>query len=468
MQPLIVAMLLSQPALPEPHIRHVRVKSVLEAKATSVVLNLLSTSPAIEVPHLVGNMVRFDAEKYHPRAADLKRFLTAWEEFKYDPAFNVLRIVNGKVVVSTLHDPALIEAHATEAPVVDFPYFLMRAMSTIKDQGGNATIFGGLYYELSGHPATEAELVKSLGIDPGDDLLEYFDKLPSQLRAATLKSGVTGKRRRFDMLATAARFHGWLIVTRDVADGEQDGKSDPISSLARLRVVASETIYSRSNGMPGFFLSDGNGKRQDVAPHNVVVSDMVLDRNGNRNPHSTRLQFCIACHWAGDARGLLPLKNDVLTMKRRGIKIADPLIDRLYRGDPDTPGEELHLLMARAREDLVLTMVKCLEIGDSPGWPVEGEKLDLTQSVRLAGEYMTKRVSDYNYQPIGAREALTELGFEKVPKEAVAAVEMFNKEIDIDAINGEPLDLALLRKGFEIDRFHWSLIQAEVFQRMRR
>ena len=455
------------------YVRWVRVDNARQHKGTSVILNKISTSSVIHVPPLVGNMVLVDATKYVRTKGDfadpddLARFLKAWEELRFDPAFNVLAIRNGKVVRTTLHDPELIARHQTQAPVVEFRYLLTRSLTTVKDQFGDATIFGGSYYDLAGYPKTEGELLKQLGIDPGDDLLAYFDKLPSQLRVAMEKSAVTGKTRRIDFLPTAARATGaWLSATRDVEDGEQAGKNDPLESLARMIVKAVEILHARANGMEGFFLSDGRGDRQDVAPHQVVAADMVLDRQGRRNPHSTRLQGpidCIVCHMAASdgARGLLAVRNDVLLQRRAGIEINSEQLKRLYNGDPDTLGEDLQLFIERARDDQVLAFIRA-----TGGWPGLDltKKEDTTKIVRQVAEFLVSEFREYNYEPVDARQALREIGVaEKIPDAVGDAAALFNKMVPVS--RGEDINLARLRKGFEISRFRWSLIRAEVFLR---
>lgn len=454
-------------------VRWVRVDNVRQYKGTSVILNKVSTSSAIHLPPLVGNMVLVDATKYvrtkgeHPDPDDLKRFLAAWESLRFDPAFNVLRIVNGKVIRTTLHSPELIARHHTEAPVVEFRYLLSRALTTVQDQGGDATIFGGIYYDLAAYPKTEIDLIRQLGIDPGDDLLAYYDKLPNQLRVAMEKSAVTGKARRIDFLPTAARPTGaWFAATRDVEDGKQAGRNDPLESLDRMIVFAVEILHARSNGMMGTFLANGGGERQDVAPHNAVVADMVLDRQGRRNPHSTRLQGpidCIACHMAASdqARGLLAVRNDVLLQRRAGIEINSEQLKRLYQGDPDTPGEDLQLFFDRARDDQVLAFVRA-----TGGWPGLDltKKEDTTRIVRHVSEFLVSEFREYNYESVGSRQALLEIGVtEKIPDAAGDAAALFNKLVPV--VPGENINLARLRKGFEISRFRWSLIRAEVFLR---
>lgn len=470
---LAVAMLLSQGEVPVvanhqrdptlvPIYRHIRVRNDLDAKAGSLALNLISTNSQIVLPVLKGNLLVFDANDYATTPEDLKRFLRTWEELQYDPAFNKLTIVEGKVLRETLHPQELVAQLGTEAPVVDIDYFLVRALSTIKDQGGNATIFGGLYYEFAGIPGTENALIKTTGIDPGDDLIKYFEKLPSQRRAAMEKSGVSGKSRRIDLLATAARFAAWYMATRDVADGQQGDAFDPFISIVKMIVIASEVIYVRYNGLHGFALFNGQGERADVGPHDVVVSDMYRDVDQKRNPHSTRLQmpYCLDCHWKGTNRGIIPFTNDILLQARAGIKLSDPKLKELYQADPVTEGAEVQTVIARGRTDLVKAVLRTSAIGAAPGWPQgKGDQLD---GPALASSYIIKKFRQYLYEPIDARIALQELNVPDVPAQLGDAALMFNKIVPVT--QAEPLTIARLRKGFKVNRFRWSLVRAGAYQ----
>lgn len=472
MNGIVLAILLSQQpviiAEPPPQYQLIRVRSVKDAKIASLVLNCLSKNSTIVPPVLEGNMVRFNIRDYAPLEKDFIRWRTAWEELRFDPAFNVLAIINGKVNRQTLHAPELIQQFNSEAPVVDIDYFIYRALSTIKDQGGNSTIFGGLYYEFAGIEKTEVDQLKALGLGEAEDLLEFFNKLPSQRRTAQKKSVVSGKPRRIDFIATLAKFSGWVASTRDIEDGEQDGRNDPFVAIARMRVKAVETIFTQPNGLPGYALFDGQGNRQDEAPNKVVAADGYRDRNGDRNPHATRLQVlsCFDCHWSrDDSKGFLPIKNDILERQKKNIILNDPILKQLYQGDPLTPGEELHTLISRARDDLNIAVYKTTNLagkGMVVGWPGDPEGKN---TVRQMGQYLVKRYQEYAYEPINARDALVELNYTDVPEKLGDALAMFNKLVPLAV--GENPDITDLRSGSELDRFHWSLIRAEVFLKRR-
>ena len=448
--------------------RYFRVTSPDEVKGASLLLNTWSTARRIKTPVFIpgAGLVRFDALDYVRNEKDLKRFLSAWEDFKFDPAFNELRIVSEKVIRNSLHDPLLVELLATEAPVVDFQYANARGTTTIKAQGGNADIFGGRYYELADIPDTEVGLYKSVGIDFGDkSVLEYFDELPSELRTGTLISGVSGKKRRTDGRPTEAAFSGMIFRTLDVADGKQDGKSDPFESLLVLRAVASEIIYTRPNGLHGFALYDGAGKRQDVAPPDVVKADSYVNRSGQRIPHAAQLQgsyTCLACHWSNDdSTGLITLRNDVLEQAKRGLVPTDRRVLDLYQGDPKVG--ELFNVFDRARLDLKQAVLRTTAVDGVPhGWGEDQQKI-----VRTAGSFIVSSVHGYFHEPVDVRDALRELGV-KPPEALGDAMLLFHKMVPPTLDVGEGLPLSQLRLGFEVSRFDWSLSRSDALRRLRK
>lgn len=443
--------------------RYIRVNSLDEIRGAALLLNESSDTAVIRPPVLVKNFVRFDAQWYCKDEKSLKRFLAAWEELRFDPAFSEFKVVNNKAVrVASLHDPALVELLGTEAPVVDFAYYSVRAQSSLKAQGGEATIFGGLQYEFDGIPPKEADLYKSVGIDFGDkNLIEYFDAQPSQRRTGTATSGVSHKPRRTDFLPSEI-FGGVVAATRDVEDGNQVGASDALTSLLFLKVKATEIIYTRHNNLHGFALYDGEGARQEVAPSKIVKAPEFLDRNGLQVPHASELQSkwtCRKCHWAkGDSNGLIDVVNDVLEQKRRGITNLDERVIALYQGDTK-PGGELFTIFEDSRRNLKGAILRAVAVEGIPvGWGDPKQSI-----VKTAGEFLVKSYQDYFYQPLDARDALRELGYQP-PAELGDALEMFNKVVPIET---ESLTIGRLRKGFEVDRLNWSLNRADAQRRLR-
>lgn len=493
----------------------------LDRMAGNLAIHLVSNNSVVKRPTEIGAgyLLRLDVRHYAIFEKDRKRFLKTWEELRFDPFFNklvtkdtikVLELENGEpptvAVVrngETVHVrlDQLLEGEVarlpakhlpaktylklrvllqTEAPVVSLPYVLTRMLTAVKDQGGSATVFSGLYVEFFGLEETPAKgtaldaLLATIGTGDGIDVEAFFARVPSERRLAMWKSRVTGKPRRVDLLPAQTVITGaWVSITQDPADGNYSGLSHAMKSLVRLNAAAREVIWATPLELHGFGLYDGKGGLQREAPSPVVSAEIYRDRNGASCPHSARLQpaiSCIECHWAkDDAEGFRPLRNDVLTLKqRRGVVPVDDvnlrkqdlyevqqMLERLYQGDPRRG--EVEELISRARADLSKAVLRV-----TGPWP--GGRGDQTDVVRLAGAHLVKVYQRYSYEPIDARDALRELGVRPPDKLAEAAA-LFAQLVP--AGRYETATLEALRAGDEVNRFDWSFEYAFAAERMQ-
>lgn len=484
----------------------------LDWKASAVALGLLSgfsePTPPVRLPG--GYLLRVDLTKYVPdQGKSLARFAQTWEELRFDPAFNKLvtnttvalldeetqlhqtKVVrDGEEVTVTLVD--LLQGEAarlpskhipqaewrelcgllgTEAPIVDFRYLVTRGLTAIKAQFGNRTLFGGLYYDFNGFPATEAEFLKFIGVGDGGSLEAFYARLPSERRVGMWKSAVTEKERQVVIFpAETVPTGSWGAITRDPNRENSGGRFSAMRTLIGFKFAASEGIFVSPVGLHWFLLWDGDGKIQEVAPQSVVAADGYRDRFGNRSPHSKELQpaiSCIKCHWAiDDSDGWKPLRNDVLALNRRGLvpiadldlrgrsvrEVRDKLV-ALYKGEPDK-------LVTRARDDLDEAV---LRVSGGP-WPrAENQRIS---DVRLAGQRLVTVYEQYNYEPVDASIALYELGIVP-PRNHKDAVAVFNKAVP-PTPGGLLEDVAIgsIQDGLYINRYDWAVSYAFVWERM--
>lgn len=493
--------------------RYVWIQSAsdLDAKSVSLAVNLLSLNSELKAPPATagGYLVRLDARNYAPHLEDRQRWLKTWELLRFDPSFSrlvtrdtarLVELSDGKpamvwawrgewvqVRIDQLMDgdvarlPAINipqEAMAdlkamlkTEAPIVSLPYFLFRSLTTIKDQGGNATIFGGLYYEFQGTDSKSADaLLRSLGV--GDGAPNFFDRIPSERRVAMWKRGPTGKPGQIIFQPTQTVLSGgWVGITGDPADGNYDGIANAMQSLLGLKVAAREYIYTKPNRLHGFALANGQGVLQQEAPAAVALAPVYMDRNGKANPHSGRLQnatSCIQCHWARDASsGFISVSNDVLTLrKRRGfvplddvtsrrkdLAVVQSQLEQLYAFDPDRNEK----LISRARDDLSEAVLRA-----TGPWP--GGKGDQTDVVLLASTHLLGIINRYAYEPVDARDALRDLGVDPPAKLADALI-LWEKSLDRGTI--DDVTIASIGAGLEVPRYSWSIAYSFVAARWK-
>jgi hypothetical protein len=182
---------------------------------------------------------------------------------------------------------ALYQQLGTEAPVVRGDWLLATATKA------------PLYDILLDLPATVDQLAARLGININDDINHPGLAEPDNLvRVGFRRSEVALHNRLVERHLGGAGQYLWLTYDFDSSQGNQDLLSNPLGPAARDRQrfvhdfqnVAGEVIFSLPNGMQGYMLVDGAGRRIDVASTKVV-----------RDPHRrdgvvTNGLSCLGCH----------------------------------------------------------------------------------------------------------------------------------------------------------------------------
>lgn len=497
--------------------------SLEDRQVTSFGVNTVSRSSTVRAPQrLTDFLVRIDLRHYVRSKSgdfnveDLGDYLTFWEELRFDPTFSLLltpdmqRFAGVEVVevkrwfkwkipgelghhyemrpelvkVAAIKagevlrvNGALPEAYealqvecATEAPIVELRYMLTRLLTTIKGQGGDKQIFGGLYYEFAGvvrkpkAGTAEDDFFAKLGVaDPekGVTAAKFYERMESERRAAMTFSNVTAKPRRIDLAPTPrTRDGGWVSITHDPNDDDQDATKDPVKSVLDLVDFAREVRASKPNGFILDALFDKDGALQDEVPFNVAHDHKIPE------PHTRRLQpsiGCIRCHGTDGSMGLKPFRNDVADLIRES-GILDDLTQRgtlqyaIYKQANDLYGSDPDKFLARARQDYSAAAL------EATGPWKEGKQADI---VKYVSQHVADLFDEYNYRPVDARTALWELRVAKVAENAKAAKmlqEMFPKR------PGAPFDPTLghLQGGRVVTRLQWSLLQGVLAGKVKR
>lgn len=496
-------------------------------QAVALTINYVSRGTVLvrPLPFANNSMVRINLRAYAPREADLKDMVSVWEQFQFDPKFNLLltadtikfatqqgfkvpeqkaktkevekkvepyvkdgQMYNTKWVKETVAEvelvrvvsehldktlvATLVDGTQSQAPIVSHPYFVTRALSQIQGKGIAKTIYGGLYYQLSGiktgakKGTDEDVLLESLGIgnvEAGITAATVFEKLRSDQRVAIFKSSVTSKPRRIDLLRTLAGRDGQGIVsiTHDLKDEDIDIGTHPIMNLLNFKDAARELIAEKPNGLHLFALLDGNGKLQDEAPPDVVADSTIPTPNG------TRLQpaiSCIRCH--GPDSGLKKTTNDVKKLlngyldvfgDRSGKNIPDT-VDRiagLYAGDLEVK------VLPRARDDYNGAILRA-----SGPWKKSKGQTDIA---KLSAEKIATVYKSYVYDTIDAKAALAELGVKYDGKDPSGEFKRLLPPVAIvDGIVPEDPRIAALMAGLAINRTDWDLTYSFVATRIHR
>jgi hypothetical protein len=370
---------------------------------------------------------------------------------------------------------ALVDGTRSQAPVVSSRYFLGRALTAIKDKGIYKTIYGGLYYDLAGiktgfkKGTDEDNLFERLGVgnvEAGVTAKKLFDQLRSDKRIAKFTSGVTGKPRRVDLLRTLANGdeESIISVTHDLRDQDIDIGNHPMMNLLEFKDFAREVIWTMPNGLHGFALFNGDGKRVDEAPPDVAHDRTVPA------PYSQRLQpavSCIRCHKSG--RGWQPLENDVKKLLANALDIFDDqgdkkagrsdVLDRLvglYGGDPEFK------LLPRGRDDYASAVLRTTG-------PWAASKVNQTDVVVLASAKIGDIYKDHHYETVDAWKALGELGISGVDKkDAIKVLSALLPPIPtahgVGFIPEDPR-IGALKSGLGLPRTDWDLVYSFVATR---
>lgn len=361
----------------------------------------------------------------------------------------------------------LVNETGSPAPIVSDRYFTVRALSTIQDKGAYKIIYGGLYYQFANiqtglkKGTDEDNLFEQLGVgdvESGITAKRIFDRLRSDQRVAIFRSNITGRPRRIDFLRTLAGLdtQSFVSVTHDIKAEDIDIGKHPVMNLLDFKDAAREIIFEKANGLHGFALYDGNGKRTDEAPPDIAIDHLVPA------PHSTRLQpaiGCIRCHgkeggWRvvnNDAKKLLGGLLDIFPSRK-----ADE-IDRLvglYSGNVENK------LLPRGRDDYASAILK-----STGPW---GK--DQTEIVSTSSSYLSNLWKEYWYDTIDASAALIELGIKHDKKEAVTILRKLLPPVPVIIDGRIPEDprIGALLVGLSINRSDFDLVYSFIAKRVKK
>lgn len=398
-----------------------------------------------------------------------------------DPELEALRKQNVVRFNGRHIDPALFfglqQATVSLAPVVQYEYFLWRALTTIKDKGLYADLYGGRYYDFARVRKAQA---KKKGDDEEDDLKKFsdldqlfndlglgnnaeklFNDLRSDQRVYFDFSNVTGKPRVIVFYPGPLTSEGRIPVvmfTIDLANQDIDAAKRQILNLRNPVASAIEVIWIAPNGLYKTAIYDGEGKLLDQ-----VGQDIAADRTIPA-PHTPILEpvmGCASCHCASGSNLFIEFTNEfpLLLKSRRGDIFADlgdkktPISDTLDR--LKMYGKKTDLLVTRGREDFNAAVLantfqrKILQ-------PKELLDIGARTTARMVNDY-----KEHRYGKVTPQVALRELGFvAETPEQAVATLKILLPP-DPDSTYGpvvleDPFVLRLLG-GLAVQRTDWDL-----------
>lgn len=477
-----------------------------------------------------GRMIRVNLRRLCPNTEQIKEYVTIWERFQFDqkfckivtkdtlnllsfgkidgdPARKVLVVSrdglnvideDGKAIVQNLKyetmdaDAAVkvkdiiairqnsdgVDAHMLEdlqlatlsqAPVIDYRYFIFRALSSIEEDGLYKVLYGGLYYDLTGirvkgdKGTDEDRLFAKLGagnLKAGVTARQFLDELGSDQRVAMYRSKVSGQKRRVDWFVSSLSRESICLVmeTQDLVPKDIDIGQSPIYNLTEFRVTAKELLFLWKDGSMRGALFNGEGKLQEKAP----FADRTVP-----SPHPTDLQSfisCLRCHMIDkDTHGWHALRNDVKTLAKHLDIFGDitdlnkgipETVDRLagwYMGSPDK-------ILRLARDDHMAAVLRI-----AGPWKAKDKKDpgDQTDVVQRTATKIAEIYDRFWYEEITPQKALQELGFDMPPDQALVELNRLlppDAAFEINKVIPENPTIGSLKAGIAVNRADWDLI----------
>lgn len=276
------------------------------------------------------------------------------------------------------------------------------------------------YYAFAGIPQSEAEFLKSLGVDS-----TVIDRLRANAGANLVISGVTLKPRR---VIWSQGPLGGVYETLDVVqvDAERDPIRRPLSvSGLNLKYDAGEWFAVAPNGLWRTALYDAAGKLQQSVPDKIAKDTSDPHGDGIVTP----MISCIRCHTES---GLRPFRDDqtrLFSTGRVDLRSYDPAIVQRAAEFYDEP--RLQRQMAFDRETYAQA------VAHSTGFKPEELAAALAGTVR-----------EFAYLPISREQAAREIG---MPEEKLIAA----------LRNSHDPILLMLSEGRPVLRGQWESSFAE-------
>lgn len=284
------------------------------ARVLNFLLNSFSTNrsmtPAQFVQGCENTLLRFFTDDYEMNPINLDRLAingSGPEKARVpEPYFSSLAATTEKGEIKLKAIPTEATARLRKLCHTDYPIF--RA-----DWFAYFASLAPSYYELTlGVANTEAEFDKIIYADE-----KTAERARVQTKGVVKFSTVAQKNRTLTRTPTInGTFGGYKWKSHDTLTSVND--RDYMNVLLDEKFDAQEIIANLSNGLQCYFLTDGKGKRLDVA-----AIDIAADKESRyRDPQVWAARNCIVCH----AQGLRDINDRVrgLSQNQISLQVVDP------------------------------------------------------------------------------------------------------------------------------------------------
>lgn len=305
----------------------------------------------------------------------------------------------------------------------DFPIFDLRWFSA------NALV-EPIYHELLDLDDTEASVKKLAGFNEED-----AKRAQSALRGAVLFSEVAHHNRALVRSPTQNRNgRGTYQESKDYKNSVdlQDVLKDTLTD----KPDAEEIIFNLPNGLLGFFVVDGDGKRLDKADGDVAANR----RSKFRDTQVRTAYHCMACHYAD--KGWIEIDDEVRALSKKNVTLIADAFDKRSGKSTSLRGDQIRRQYLKDDFNELLRVDQALVESS-----VDGATTGLGS--KKAGKVIANLIYDYNEKPLTTATAAREFGY------PVEAVEAAMKTTGLDPVYAS---LGAGRKGRR-DQFERAFMQ---------
>jgi hypothetical protein len=267
----------------------------------------------------------------------------------------------------------------------DFPIFEVRWL-----------IYNGLveprYHELLGLDDTEASAKKLAAVDE-----KLSDKVGSKLRGAVLFSEVAHHNRLLERTPSqhrSGRGSYWESYDFKTSVDLQDVLKDTLND----KPDAKEVIFTLPNGLNGYFVVDGNGKRLDKADGDVANNK----RSKFRDTQVRAAYHCMACHFAD--RGYIPVDDEVRALSKKTITLVVDAYDKSRSKAERSRSEKIRRLYLEDDINDLLAL-------DQLVLDVALRKVTTGLKTDEAGKLIADTIYEYTELPVNIATLARELGY---------------------------------------------------------
>lgn len=286
-----------------------------------------------------------------------------------------------------------------------------------------------LYHDIMQMPFNVADLEKEIiGVDAADDLKHH-----KVARGAVVLSGVSRNNRAAERYPSAQGSY-WKSIDYATNKGAENIFRDPLN----LHGVGGEMIFSLPNGLQGYYLADGIGRRINAGPTEIVTDKFAEDkvvRNG---------LSCIRCH----DRGMKTFKDAVrpaveklpgnLTFSKRDVLDLYPPQEELaalLKKDGDRFLDAMQKVLGHPQDNEPLTPVTRRFLEDPLSLSTVSGELGLADSSDMAAVFRSRQFASLGLLPLAAKGAVRRDTWEDDFDQIVRELGLGEPVIPLDAVS---------------------------------